>query len=214
MRIVKFKPFLKVLILYFVSIFFIYYLVNEILNVDKLVIDDLNLKFTKDQIFKYMEFKNNWFFLSYVFSIFYFVIKVTIISSFLYIYIHLFTDLDVRFKKIQILVIKSEFIFLLVPIFKLFYFLFIYSNYKLEDFQNFYPFSALQIIGYNIDKWWIYPLQTINLFELGYCLLLANYIGKETNTNSDEGLKIVGFSYVPVLFLWIVLLMFLTLNLT
>jgi hypothetical protein len=43
-------------------------------------------------------------------------------------------------------VIIAEFVFLLVPIFKIIWFYFFQTNYTLEDIQYFYPLSALNIV--------------------------------------------------------------------
>jgi hypothetical protein len=45
-------------------------------------------------------------------------------------------------------VIIAEFVFLLVPIFKIIWFYFFQTNYTLEDIQYFYPLSALNIVDY------------------------------------------------------------------
>jgi len=68
-------------------------------------------------------------------------------------------------------------------------------------------------MGYQgLDPWLIYPLQVLNLFELTYIIYLSYQIGQLTQTNTDNGLKIVGYSYVTALFLWIAVVMFFTLN--
>ena len=107
------------------------------------------------------------------------------------------------------------FIFLLVPILKIIWFYFFQTNYTLEDIQYFYPLSALNIIGYaGLEPWLIYPLQILNLFELAYIIYLAYQIGKVTSTNTDTGFKIMMYSYVPTLLLWVCVVMFLTLSMS
>ena len=129
-------------------------------------------------------------------------------------YIGLFiSNRELNFKTIWHVVINAEFIFLLVPIFKIIWFSFFQTNYNLQDLQYFYPLSALNIIGYKgLETWFIYPFQVLNLFELSYIIYLGFQIGKLTNTNTDYGLKIVGLSYVPSLLLWVAIVMFFTLN--
>ena len=61
-------------------------------------------------------------------------------------------------------------------------------------------------------SWFIYPFQTLNLFELAYIICLGYWVGQLTNTNTDNGLKVVAYSYVPALLLWVVTIMFFTLN--
>jgi hypothetical protein len=140
------------------------------------------------------------------------MLKTSIISSVLSIGMF-FNNNDNSFKKILNIVIKAEFIFLLMPILKIFWFYFFQTDYTLEDIQYFYPLSALNIIGYKeLDSWLIYPLQTLNLFEVAYIIYLSYQIGDLTKTNADNGLKIVSYSYVPTLLLWVTVIMFFTLN--
>jgi hypothetical protein len=184
-----------------------------ILNFDKLVYNSLTENLTSNQIKNLFDFQDKWKWLGYVFIPIYILLKTSIIASVLFIGIFFFSKKEIKFKSVWEIVVKSEFIFLLVPIFKILWFYFIETNYKLNDFQYFYPLSALNIIGYTgLETWFIYPFQTINLFELGYWLLLAFYLGKVTETNMDKGFKIVVFSYGPALLLWIAFIMFLTLN--
>lgn len=141
------------------------------------------------------------------------LIKTSLIASVLYIGTFFFSKITVSFKQLWSILVNAEFIFLLVPVFKIAWFYFFQPNYKLEDIQYFYPLSVLNIIGYKgLEPWCIYPFQTLNLFELAYWLILAYYIGKFTQSNMDNGLKIALYSYGPALLLWVVTIMFFTLN--
>ena len=115
--------------------------------------------------------------------------------------------------------VKAEFVFLGVGVLKIVWFYFFQTSYTLEDLQYFYPLSALNIVGYKgLDNWFIYPLQVLNLFELAYWLLLSYFIGKLAFTEKDKGkpmdlgFKIVASSYGSALLLWVVVVMFFTLN--
>ncbi|WP_438964897.1 hypothetical protein [Flavobacterium sp.] len=150
------------------------------------------------------------------------IIKTAIIASILYISCFFYKRIKITFKQLFNLVVKAEFVFLIVGIVKIVWFYFFQINYTLEDLQYFYPLSALNIVGYKgLDAWFIYPLQVLNLFELAYWLVLAYYIGKiasptknlEARKNPmDFGLKIVATSYGSALLLWVVVVMFFTLN--
>ena len=122
-------------------------------------------------------------------------------------------NIKTDFKEVLNIILKVEFVFLSIPIIKLIWFYFFQTNYTLEDIQYFYPLSALNIIGYKgLESWLIYPLQTLNVFELAYIIILSYQIGTVTKTNADTGLKIVGSSYIPALLLWVTIVMFFTLN--
>ncbi|SHL85636.1 hypothetical protein [Flavobacterium chilense] len=202
---------LKYLLLCILSIF-----LNELLKktvcLDKLLYNSLSEQLTSIQIEKIFEFQEKWQWINYIFLPILILIKTSIIATIIYIGLFL-SNKNLKFNVILNIVLKAEFIFLLVPIFKMIWFYFFQTNYTLEDIQYFYPLSALNITGYKgLETWFIYPFQVLNLFELIYIIYLGFEIGKVTHTNTDSGLKIVGLSYVPSLLLWVATVMFFTLN--
>ncbi len=185
---------------------------NIILNLKGLLRHFLSDYLTLDQLNSYFEFQDNWHWLAYFYIYAIILIKTLTIATIVYIGLFL-SNRDIKYKIIWNAVINAEFIFVIVPILKIFWFSFFQTKYDLNDIQNFYPLSALNIIGYKgLETWFIYPFQVLNLFELFYIIYLGFQIGKLTNTNTDYGLKIVGSSYVPGLLLWVATVMFFTLN--
>lgn len=186
--------------------------INQILDINALFYNSFAEQLTKSQIENIFLLKEKWKYINYVIIPVYLILKTLVIASIIYIGLF-FSNRDSKFKTIWDLTLKAEFVFLLLPLFKIIWFYFFQTSYTLEDIQYFYPLSALNIIGYeNLEPWYIYPLQTLNLFELGYWLFLGYLIGKETKTNMDSGFKIVASSYGPALLLWVVTIMFFTLN--
>lgn len=186
---------------------------NRVLDVKGLLYNSLSEQFTQNQIQHFFEFQDKWQWLSYVFIPILLLIKTSLIASTLYIGTFFFSKVVVSFEQLWAIVVNAEFVFLLVPIFKIAWFSFFQTYYELEDIQYFYPLSALNIVGYKgLEPWFIYPFQILSLFELAYWLILAYYVGKATETNMDYGLKIVGYSYGSALLLWVVTIMFFTLN--
>lgn len=185
---------------------------NKIINLKNLLHHFLSNFLTTDQVNNYFEFQNQWHWLTYLYVPLIILIKTLIIATVLFIGSFLLSR-EAKYSSIWNIVLKAEFIFSLVPIFKVFWFLFFQTKYDLNDVQNFYPLSALNITGYkNLEIWFIYPFQVLNLFELFYIIYLGFQIGKLTNTNADYGLKIVALSYIPSLLLWVTTVMFFTLN--
>ncbi|SCY95643.1 hypothetical protein SAMN02927916_4317 [Flavobacterium anhuiense] len=200
--------------LFTLSIAFI--IINEItsnlLNFNGLLRYFMSDYLTLQEINRYFEFQKKWHWLTYFYIPIILLIKTSIIATILYVGLFLNSQ-DLKFKQIWNIALNADFIFLLVPIIKTLWFLFFQPGYNLIDVQNFYPLSALNIVGYkNLETWFIYPFQVLNLFELSYIIYLAYQIGKITSTNADYGLKIVGLSYIPSLALWVATVMFFTLN--
>lgn len=178
----------------------------------ELIYNSLSQKFTVEQINEIFDIQKRWQWATYIFLSILLLLKTSIIAVILYVGLFL-SSRDLKFKQIWNIVLNAEFIFLLVPIFKIIWFSFFQPNYTLLDIQNFFPLSALNLVDYkSLETWFIYPFQILNVFEFIYILYLSSQIGKLTKTNTDYGLKIVCSSYVPVLFLWVVIVMFFTLN--
>lgn len=203
----------KYSLLLLVLLFFILIEIPKyILNTDLLIYNSLSEKLGKEQVLEILSLQKKWEWVGYLFTPIFILIKTTLISTALYIGT-VFSNAKITFKSIFNKVVKAEFIFLLVPIFKIIWFYFLQTNYTLEDIQYFYPLSALTIFDYKeLEPWLIYPLQTLNVFELVYIIILSYQIGTLTKTNADSGLKIVGSSYIPALLLWVTIVMFFTLN--
>jgi len=205
------SPLIKWLILS-IALILVTEIFKKTIHFDDLVYNSLSEQLTSQQVEKFLGFQKEWQWVGYVFIPIFLLIKTIIIATILYIGLF-FSNKDLKFKNLWDIVLKAEFIFLLIPVFKIIWFYFFQPNYNLEDIQNFYPLSALNIVGYkDLETWFIYPFQTLNLFELAYIIYLGYQVGKLTNTNTDNGLKLVAYSYVPALLLWAVTIMFFTLN--
>lgn len=186
---------------------------NKVLNIKGLIYNSLAEQLTSQQIESVFEFQEKWQWVNYIIIPIVILIKTSIIASILYIGSFFFSKIEVKFKQLLTIVLKAEFIFLGIGILKILWFYFYQTDYNLKDIQYFFPFSALNIIGYQgLEPWFIYPLQTFNFFEIAYIIYLGFQIGNLTNTNADNGLKIVACSYIPALVLWVSIIMFLTLN--
>jgi hypothetical protein len=204
-----------------ISFFFILIgmITKSLLNLDNLLIDSLSSSYSYEQINEYLNFQKKWEWFSYLIIPILLLIKMSIIASIIYIGAFFHSKAKVTFKQLFNAVIKAEFVFLGVGVLKIIWFYFFQTNYTLEDLQYFYPLSALNIVGYKgLEAWFIYPLQVLNLFELAYWLLLSYFIGKLAFTEKDKGkpmdlgFKIVASSYGSALLLWVVVVMFFTLN--
>ena len=192
------------------------YLSSLFLDLDVLISTSLSSQFTQSQIDEYLTFKNKWELLSYLVIPILLFLKVLVIAAILDLGCFLY-EYKIKYKKLFNLVIKAEFLFLGVIILKTVWFYFFQTNYTLEDLQYFYPFSLLNIIDYeDLEPWFVYLLQVINLFEVVYWVLLAYLLDKELRTPKGEhtGIKIVASTYGVGLLIWVVAIMFFTLNMS
>jgi len=205
--------FYSLILLLLLSFLFVF-ISNNILSTEDLIINSFGNQFSVEQLEQLFELRSKWELASYIFIPFLLLIKISIIAGVLDIGCFFFNR-KIKYKKIFSIVTKAEFIFLLVILFKTIWFYIIQQDYSLEDLQYFYPLSALNIVGYEgLQLWYIYPLQVLNLFELIFWLILAYLIGKELQITLKKGLVIVAGSYGIGLLIWVVGIMFLTLNMS
>ncbi|UYN87097.1 MAG: hypothetical protein KIT51_02130 [Cyclobacteriaceae bacterium] len=108
----------------------------------------------------------------------------------------------------------AEFVFFIPPILKVLWFGIFHIDYTLKDLQIFSPLSALNLINRDsVEPWLLYPFQILNVFELVYWLVLAYGLYELTGERYSKMLGIVAASYGTGLLLWIVFIVFLTINL-
>jgi len=209
-----FKKNITLILIYTFLSFLLAFLSKEILEIDKLLKLTLSEYLTEEQIIKSFNSENNYKFLAYIILPILFTLKVSIISATLDVGCFI-SGKDIKFKKLLNIVVKAEFVFLLVIVFKTAWFYFFQTDFTFETLQNFYPLSALNIVGYQgLEDWFIYPFQILNLFEVAYWFILAYLISKEINDTVEKGLSIVASSYGVGLLIWVVGIMFLTLNIS
>ena len=214
---------MKSLVLYLIIIMFgiisafsIQYLFIE----DYLYYQTFGEQITSDQIAKMLQISKKYYWLGYVFVPFIILIRVFFTSIFLYIGIF-FTNLKIEFSKLFKVALFADFIFVLSGLAKLIILIFFKEVSTLEDLQ-FTPLSVMEFLDYSkVDPLFIYPLSLINVFELLYFLVLAwllvgviKEVNEERSVNFGKSLKLVTASYGSGLLLWVVFVMFISLNLT
>ncbi len=186
-------------------------LTQYLLDTDALLYNSLSDQIAEEQVNAILENGQKWRWLGYIILPLILLLKISLISITLYAGAFLF-DKKIAYKRLFLIVTKAEYIFLIVALIKLVWFV-VQQEYTLEDVQYFYPLSALNIVGYEgLSTWFIYPFQTLNLFELAYWIILAWLIGKEIKITIDKALGLVASSYGSGLLIWIVAVMFFTLN--
>jgi hypothetical protein len=101
----------------------------------------------------------------------------------------------------------------LIPgVVKIFWFSF-QRDYTLEDLQYFMPGSLLNLFNpKEIEPWLVYPLQSINVLEVAFWFALAYELKEFFNEDFGKAFGTVMASYGSGLVIWIVFVVFLTLN--
>jgi hypothetical protein len=169
---------------------------------------------TYDRALKLFEDMNRVSWIGYALTPIILLIKFTIISFVVYIGV-VFCNIQnkISLSSIFKIVIASEIVFVSAGFIKFIWFYLFAGNYDFKDLSFFYPISLINFFNKGeVSKLWIYPLQTVNLFHLLYIISISYGLSKVCSIEKPDSDKVVLLSYVPALFLWIVLIMFLTID--
>lgn len=196
--------------------FLIIVISNYFLNSEELAYNFYSDQLAQDQIDQLLETQNKWDWVGYVIIPHIILIRSGLVALCLSIGLF-FYDIEnkIKFKKLFRVSLIGEFVLVLVGFFKFCYFYFIETDFTLQEIQQFYPLSFTNFLDLGkIKPWLIYPLQTVNLFEIAYFFVLVYGLHKLLKNKYWKSFEMVAVSYGTGLVIWIGLIMFLTLNLS
>ena len=192
----------------------IYLLTDQVLVTDDVVFNSFIDKLSYDRISETLAQGKKWKWLSYVFLPIFLFVKIIFVTICLSIG-GLILNLENGFKKFISIVTTIEFIFLIPGVIKLLWFLFVKTNYSLQDIQFFSPLSIISLFNPNeLDPWLVYPIQLLNVFELLYWLAFAWQLQDVLEKPFAESLGFVAKTYGVGLAVWVVVVMFLTVSIS
>jgi hypothetical protein len=148
------------------------------------------------------------------------LLRILYTTIFLYSGIY-FAELKINFGKLFNITLLADFVYVLSGLTKLIILIFFKEVSTLEDLQ-FTPLSIMELFDRDsVDPLFIYPLSLLNVFELLYFIVIAwllvgviHEANEERPVNFGKSLKLVTASYGSGLLLWVVFVMFISLNLT
>jgi hypothetical protein len=202
--------------LYFLLIVFIgliSFAISYLFLSDGIFYQSFGEKLATERIAKMIEsfHKSQW--LGYVFISVIVLIRVSFTATCLYSG-YFIANLKVRFRDLFKVALLADFVFVLGGLTKLVILIFFKQVSILDDLQ-FQPFSIMGLFNKDsIDPLFVYPLSLISVFELFYWLVLAWLLTRVIEQPFGSSLKIVASSYGIGMLLWILFIMFLTVNLS
>jgi len=184
-----------------------------------LISDDLyfaqfgeQMSYSQIRFFLDIQYKYQW--ISYLLLPVIYILKFVLLAIVL-LAGTIFWNIKVSFKKLFQIALIAEFLFIIPALIKLFWFLFIQTDFDLIDLQTFYPLSLLNLNNpESIPEWSLYPLQLLNVFEVLYWCILAYGIALVTKERWTKMFGLVATSYGVGLFVWVVFITFITINLS
>ena len=204
--------FLSITLSYFIIIF----LSSTFLSTDDLIVEHYSDLLSNDQLSQYLENKKEWWWISYSIIPIIILIRTSLVSFCLSVGLFLY-DIEnkIQFKQFFRIALIGEFVLVFVGAFKLVYFYFFKIEFTLQELQQFYPLSYINFLDVeNLEPWLVYPLQTVNLFEIMYFFVLVFGMHKLLKNNYWKSFEITAASYGTGLLIWLGLVMFLTLNIS
>jgi len=187
--------------------------INELFVSEGLYYQSFGEKLATDRIAKMIELSHQWKWLGYVLTSVIILIRVSFTASCIYIGSFI-GNLNVRFKELFKVALLADFVFVLAGLTKLVMLIFFKEVNTLEDLQ-FLPLSLMELFDKSkVSPFLIYPYSLISVFELLYWLALAWLLSGVVNKPFGSSLKTVASSYGIGLLLWVLFVMFLTVNLS
>lgn len=190
------------------------FIAQEFLVSDNMYYATLGEQVSYERIDEMLALQEKWEWVGYAFIPIIYLLKFSLIAMCLSVGV-LLGNLKISFNKLFQIALIAEAVFLLPAFIKIIWFMLIKTDYGLEDLQYFYPLSLLSIFDVEkLAQWWIYPLQLLNFFELVYWFVLSYGLHMVLKKSVKDMLGVVLSTYGVGLLLWVVLVTFLTVNMS
>lgn len=186
---------------------------NYLFISDSIYYQSFGEKLATDRIANLFEQSHKWQWLGYIFIPIIVLIRVGFTAICLYTGLFI-ANIKVRFRDLFKVALLADFVFVLAGVVKLIILIFFKEVNTLDDLQ-FQPLSLMELFDKKaFDALFIYPLSLISVFELLYWLALAWLLTSLVEKPFGSSLKMVASSYGIGLLLWVLFVMFLTVNLS
>jgi len=192
---------------------------NYFIQTDSVFIQNFSDKYTQEAVKHILDWRHAWSWVGYVFIPVSKYISTTIIALIISLVIWIFylneQNPKVKFSDTWQIVLSAQWSSIAAMLTKIVWFGFIHTNFTLEEIASFYPLSIVNFFDIkNLDKLYVYPIQLVNVFELAYWIILIVGIKSLLTSTWLKSLKIVFLSYGVTLIVWIIVVMFISLNLS
>jgi hypothetical protein len=202
---------LLIFLFYIVLFLLIDFFIKKFIFTDSFYYNSFYDEISLSEIENLVNLRKKYDIFSYILIPIFFFLKLVICSALIYITI-VFFELNIDLKKCFKIVLYAESVTILSSITNTLY-LYIYPPQRIEDIKYFNPLGLISLLKHDtIPKYLIYPFQQLNLFEVGYWLLLAYGIKRLGNVDFKKALKITSLSYGVGLVIWCIFIVFLELQ--
>lgn len=183
-------------------------ILDRFLLPEQLVLEGLSEQYTQAEIANIIKHKDDHFWLVQVFKGVLRLLSISLITSVLSLGL-LVNDYRVKWLSVLKVVTLAQFVFFIPVVLKLFWFLFIQTDYTYATVSDFSAFSLYSLLDYAED-WQKGPLKQLNLFEVLFWVVLAVGLKRVYDISLNRGMAIVMQSYGVSFFLWMTVSVFLS----
>jgi len=122
-------------------------------------------------------------------------------------------DYKLGFKRAFKIVLVAEIVFILATYLRTIGMCLFVNINTLKDIQQYSPLSLASVLPMSwFPTWFAYPLLTLNLFEVAYMFALAFGVSYVLQRSFKESFRLVFYSYGLGLLIWMVIVVFLSIN--
>lgn len=189
---------------------------NTLLNTEELTYNFYSEQLAQKQIEKLIESQKKWEWVVYAIVPLVILIRSSLVAMCLSIGLFFYDDEnEYSFKKLLNITLWGEFVFVLVSYVKFIYFGLIKTDYSLKELQQFFPLSITNFLNIEeLEAWFVYPLQMINVFEVIYLFVLVDGLYKLMKNQYKKSFEVTAVSYGIGLLIWLGTMSFLVLSIT
>lgn len=156
----------------FIYLFFNWYLQTAVLT-DEVYFNSLSGRITNEKLISLVAGKHKFGFFSYIVVPSILLIKMSLVAFCIYAGL-LLTSRTLSFKKVFKIVLFAETAFCASALLKLLLLAFSKEITNLNQLSGFAPLSLFSLFkAHSVPVWLEYPLQTIDVFQVAYFLMLA-----------------------------------------
>ncbi len=185
---------------------------NRLFVTDSFLFQIYNGVMTLSQIREAIAFVRKWEWCIISFNISIIFLKIFCVAVCIYLGLFFFSNQNNAYKISFNVTLKAEIIFVIYSIVRLLWYKIIRIPESMEEMQVM-PLSLMQFFDpITIEPWLIYPLNTLNIFEVLYILMLSALMAVAIQTKFRKAFELVFVSYGAGLLLLMVAQMFLILN--
>ncbi len=185
------------------------YIFNDIVFTDSFFYNILGNQFESSEIENFLTTNNKIESLSYFYIPILIILRCFFVSLAFYVYSKL-NEQEKLFSSFFEVALTSEIVFIIQVVSKLIYI--IIAGNTIENAQTMATLLSLNhfLEGVKVPKYLSYLFSCINLYDIAYLLALSINYASILKINSKKSFEIVCLTYLPLLFLWIVLITFLS----